>query len=133
MISLLEHLTKKYLEKVQATQAQNGGDPGIVPMEGLSCFLKFAQDYLNKQRPSAINHKCELNFRVTLQDGMEVLIAPELYQPVKTGLEEPDPKAIEFRSLRGGDMAPGGASVPLSGRTEESGPSYRMDQGSQRL
>lgn len=131
MISLLEHLARKYLEKVKET-TERTGDPGAVPMEGLSCFLKFAQDYLNKQRPSAINHKCELNFRVTLQDGQEVLIAPELYQPVKTGLEEPDPNETPFRSLRGGDMAPGGASVAISGR-EDSGPSYRMDQGSQRL
>lgn len=121
MRSLLEYLHEQYLDMLKAKGLQQ-----TVPTEGVAPFLQFAQELLAKQRPSAINHKCDLNYRVTLGNGVEVLIAPEYGQPLRIGGETRESNL--FRSLKSGDMAPGGPAISLSAEARDDDPNMQVGQ-----
>ncbi len=73
-VTLLEHLKKKFDEHVDAKELPPPDKEFM--KNNLASFLEFSANYLNKYRPAAINHKCEMNYLITLQDREEVLISP---------------------------------------------------------
>lgn len=112
MISLIDHLQAKFLERHGKTEG---------PLAAAD-FVEFAKNYLAQYRPAAIDHKCEMNYIVTLQDGATVLIAPEYDRRSPTGAGRGS-----LPAYRQGDMAGGSPSVSLTPENLRTGRS--LDDG----
>lgn len=108
--TLCQHLKTRYDQHLDG----QGVTPESPLRNDLVGFLAFTNSYLNQWRPAAINHKCEMNYLITLQDRQEVLISPP------------------YNANKPGDMAPG-RSVGMSNVKPVPGEASLEDKGAMQI